>query len=60
MKLAKSPKLRHKFIWAKAMRKTVHQLLRIYGVKWQRGDYDNLVISRTETTDKVTYHFNWK
>jgi hypothetical protein len=60
MKLAKSPKLRYRFIWAKVMRKTAQQLLRIYAVKWERGDYSNLVISHSETANEVTYTFNWK
>ena len=58
MKLAKSPKLRHKFIWAKAMRRVERLLLRIYAAKWKRGDYDNLVIRRSETANEITYHFN--
>ena len=60
MKLAKSPKLRYRFIWAKVMRKTARQLLRIYAVKWERGDYSNLVISHSETANEVAYTFNWK
>ena len=60
MKLAKSPKLRYRFIWAKVMRKTARQLLRIYAVKWERSDYSNLVISHSETANEVTYTLNWK
>lgn len=56
MKLAKSPKLRYKFIWAKVMRQVARKLLRIYAVKYKRGDFNGLVILLDpETAEPVPF-----